>query len=120
MADLKISLEDIPGLENGSYVIIEGKVGTTGGPVFASRLESAVLSGTTTMILDLSGVTYLNSTAIASLLKLEDQLENGYLGLVSIHPNARVVMNSLGIMGMFNVHVTREEAIAAAHKELGR
>lgn len=119
MADLKIRSEKIPGIENGSYVFVEGKIGTAGAPVFASHLESTVKSGTTTMLLDFTGVTYINSTALASLLRLEDQLENGYLGLVGIQSNVRVVMNSMGIMGLFNVHETREEAVAAAHEELG-
>ena len=118
MAKLKIKVEDIPGLERALYVITEGEIGPAGAPVFAARLEAAVKDGATTMLLDLAGVTYMNSTALASLLKLEDQIHSGYLGLVAVQDNAKIVMDNLGITGLFHVHDTREEAIEAARKEL--
>ena len=118
MAELKIEIEKVEGIENAHYVVLDGEIGPSGAPVFASRLQQVVTSGAMAVILDLSGVTYMNSTALAALIKLEDQLEKGYLGLVGVQTSARIVMDNLGITGLFHVHKTRTEAINAARKSV--
>jgi anti-anti-sigma factor len=119
MADLKITVEDIPGVEGGKYVVIQGEIGPSGAPHFASRLEDLFKDHVTSLLLDLTEVSYMNSSALATLIKLEDRLESGYLGLVGVQSNAKIVMDNLGIGGLFHTHPTRDKAIEAVMESTG-
>jgi anti-anti-sigma factor len=119
MTELKVEVLEVHGLQRCRCVVLEGEIGLQGAPVFARQLESVISEGLDALILDLSGVTYMNSSALAAMLTLEDRLNGGYVALVGVQDKAKVIMDNLGITNLFQVLPTREEAIRSARHHCG-
>ena len=119
MAHMKMDTINIPDFQQCCTVAIEGEVGHAHAHQFVTSLESIVKTGVKAVILDLSDVSYMNSSALAALIKLEDQLQEGFLALVGLQAKNRVVMDHLGITSLFSVFDTREKAMAVAREKVG-
>lgn len=115
----KIEVENIPGLERCRIVILEGEIGSPAAHGFADRLESTIAGGVKALLLDMSLLTFMGSSALAALLTLEDDMQGGFVGIVGLQPKTRVVMNNLGIIGLFHLFDSREEATEAVRQFLG-
>lgn len=75
----------------------------------------AVAEGVRLMLLDLSEVTFMSSSGLRALLLLRKELlaRGGELRLASMKPQVFEVFSLTGFTQIFNIHPTREDALAA-------
>jgi len=111
-------------LHSGKIGIIEVKGSLVGGEE-TDELRSAVADfveqGTKNLIIDLSKVTYLNSTAIGVLVSTHTTFSrsNGKVKMTGINKNINNIFVITKLTLVFDVTETREEAVKALEATLG-
>ncbi|MDF1663549.1 MAG: anti-sigma factor antagonist, partial [Planctomycetota bacterium] len=81
-------------------------------PKFQSTLDEYQKKGIKRLILDMSKISYVNSTGLGSLVKYAEVFENagGGLALLKLPAKVRIVIEMLGLKSFFSVCETLEEA----------
>ncbi len=111
-------------LHSGKIGIIEVKGSLVGGEE-TDELRSAVADfveqGTKNLIIDLSKVTYLNSTAIGVLVSTHTTFSRngGKVKMTGINKNINNIFVITKLTLVFDVTETREEAVKALEATLG-
>jgi anti-sigma B factor antagonist len=100
-----------------AVLCISGDVDLVGSAQIGPGLHAALHPAPSALVLDLSGVTYINSTGLALLLDINQQAEraDADLHLVAAH---RAVLRPITVTGlgvMFRIHATVAGAMAAAN-----
>ena len=107
-----LSEEDADG---GAHVnCVRGEIHVTTAPQFAERLTAAVESGKTAMVLDMSGVEFIDSTGLSVLLnglRLIGQ-RRGRLALVCMNPTVLRLFQITNLDSTFDIFDDRAQAIA--------
>ena len=87
-------------------VVAGGELDMNAAPELKAAINEAIDEGTTTLVVDLSGVTFIDSTAIGVLMATRERLRRsgGALELICGDPN---VLRVLEIVGMEAVVGTR-------------
>ena len=95
---------------------VSGDVDMGHSAAFQQCLSDVMAKRPTHVILDLDGVDYMDSSGIASLVKLNSQAKSAgaALSLVAVHQNVRSILQITRLDGMFSVFGTEQEAIASA------
>lgn len=121
MSDLEISVEKVRGVEGAVLIAVNGEIHATTVIPFQKRVNSAIDSGVSKIILDMEKVKYVNSTGMGYLINLSDTLEakQGALAFANIQPKVMVVFNMLGMERYMKVFTTREQAVQAISTGLG-
>lgn len=111
----------VEGVEHGgdvAVVIAGGEIDYAASPQLKARIAEHVDAGRRRLVLDLSTVTFIDSTAIGVLMgavmKL-DELGGGSVAIVCAEENKRVlrIFEIAGIDSLIDLHGSREQAIAA-------
>ena len=101
--------------ERGAHVIcVRGEIHLTTAPRFSEHLTEAIESGKTAIVLDMSGVEFIDSTGLSVLLnglRLMGQRQ-GRLALVSANPTVLRLFHITGLEGTFDIFGDRDAAIA--------
>jgi stage II sporulation protein AA (anti-sigma F factor antagonist) len=108
-------------LDDGVRVIeIQGELDLSTAPELEGPLEEAVADGSASVLVDLSGCEFIDSTGIALLVRAWQQTAqegNGESGrsfvLCSDSEQVRRVLEITGLELSIPIHRTRDEAIAA-------
>jgi anti-sigma B factor antagonist len=99
----------------GAHVInVRGEIHVSTAPAFSQRLTSAIESGKTAIVLDLSGVEFIDSTGLSVLLnglRRVHQL-NGRLAIVCANPTVLRSFQITKLDSTFDIFSDRESAIA--------
>jgi anti-sigma B factor antagonist len=109
-------------LQDGKIGVIEVKGSLVGGEE-TDELRSAVADfvqqGTTKLIIDLSKVTYLNSTAIGVLVSAHTTFSKnkGHVKVCGINKNINNIFVITKLTLVFDTCETREDAVAGFGKE---
>jgi anti-anti-sigma factor len=76
-------------------------------------LSSLQDDGVLKVVFDMSEVEYANSSAISAFVNSASSLKaaGGYSVLLAMRPNVRNVFETLGLLGLFRIAATREEAL---------
>jgi anti-anti-sigma factor len=84
----------------------------------AAQTHEAMTGGAISVIFDMSGVEYMNSTAIGSLVNGAAAMEGagGKAVLTALRPTMERVLATLGLVGMFHKASTLEEALRILHR----
>lgn len=101
-------------LDARTHVIeIEGQVDLHSAPSLQERTRSVIGQGKIRVIVDLSGVTYIDSTGLGVLVDALKRLRrsNGALSLVVTDYDVERLFESTGLDGMFTLHRSRDEAV---------
>jgi anti-sigma B factor antagonist len=78
------------GAHDGGYLVaVSGELDLASVPELRAALEIAAASGAP-VVLDVSGVTFIDSTALGALLRANDELASGGPGMVTICPSGPV------------------------------
>ena len=105
--------EDDP--EGGAHIVeLQGEIHVTTAPRLAEHLTEAIESGKTAIVLDMSGVEFIDSTGLSVLLnalRLAGQRQ-GRLALVCTNPTVLRLFQITGLAGTFDMFDDRGEAIA--------
>lgn len=105
-----LSVQERDGLP---VVFVEGEIDVATAPPLRERLQEQVAAGHATVVVDLTAVSFLDSTALGVLvgaLKRSRQA-GGSLPLVINEPRILKVFEITGLTEVFPIHPTLDEAV---------
>ena len=101
--------------DSGAHIIcVRGEIHLTSAPRFAEHLTTAIESGRTAIVLDMSGVEFIDSTGLSVLLnglRLVGQ-RGGRLALVCTNPTVLRLFQITHLDDTFDIFGDRAQAIA--------
>jgi anti-sigma B factor antagonist len=110
--DIKVEDAD-PGL---AVLVVGGEVDYEVSPQLKARLMKAIKAGTRRLVLDLTDVSFIDSTAIgviAGVVERLDEVGGGSVAVVSTHEKVMQIFEITGLDNVLTVHPSREDALAA-------
>jgi anti-sigma B factor antagonist len=99
-----------------AILVVGGEVDFEVSPQLKARMMRALKAGRRRLVLDLSDVTFIDSTAIgvlAGMLEKLDETGGGSLSVVCTHQKVLQIFEITGLENLITVHPTREHALAA-------
>ena len=109
-----IEVTEEPFEPSGLVLAVRGELDIATAPALRERLESAIKAGKHRLVIDLHGVDFLDSVALATVVHARKELpEEGRLTL-AVEPGSYVelIFASSGLNKMLDLVETREQAIA--------
>jgi anti-sigma B factor antagonist len=100
-----------------AILVVGGEVDFEVSPQLKARLMRAIKDGSRRLILDLSDVTFIDSTAIGVLAGTVEKLDEsggGSLSVVSNHEKVIQIFEITGLDNLMTIYASRDEALAAA------
>ena len=100
--------------EHTVVIRVAREIHATTAPEFSERLNAAIASGRTRVVLDLTGVEFIDSTGLSVLLnglRLINQ-RHGHLALVCANPTVMRLFQITGLEATFDIFEDRGRAIA--------
>lgn len=101
---------------SGKVISLHGEIDCSNVRDIAEELLRAVSSRSSSLVLDLAGVRYLDSTGIRMLFELADRLDVARQSLVLVVPESSPIRRLLAITRVEDVAVITEQH---AHREVG-
>jgi anti-sigma B factor antagonist len=99
--------------ERTSIVALEGELDLGRAPSLKWALVDAVDAGYKQLVVDLSRVTFMDSTVLGVLVGVNKSLDVGArLAIVCVHANVLKIFELSGMDGSFAIYPTLEEALA--------
>ena len=102
--------------ETIAVITLVGEVDIYSAPHFKEVLLQGIEGGAHTVVVDLSGVTFIDSTALGVLVSGAKRVrpQSGSVELVCKDENIARVFEITGLDRIFGIHSTREEALKVA------
>jgi anti-anti-sigma factor len=99
---------------NICIVSLAGRIDSTNAGDFTTRLSGLISSGEKSILVDFANVLYLTSAAFRALLVATDEAERSAARFVlcSIAGQVRELFEMGGLLDVFTIHSSREEALA--------
>lgn len=96
-------------------VALTGRVDSTNANELMARLGGLISAGEKSIVVDLGTVMYLTSAAFRALLVATDQAERNaaQFALCNLAGHVRELFEMGGMLELFTIHASRQEAIAA-------
>jgi len=109
---------DIASSQSGSHAVVHvaGEIDVYTAPALRERLDQEIERGQHDLVVDLSDVTFMDSTGLGVLvgrLKLI-RVHEGAMRLVCAHDRVLKVFTITGLDKVFEIYPTIDEALAAA------
>ena len=110
---IDFGLNDVDVDERTHVVAPRGEVDAVTAPQLGRRLLSLAEEGKTRLVVDLSNVTFMDSTGIGVLLNAVKQLRQREGGLVLVCPTERILrpFQITGLMDHLRIFGSREQAL---------
>jgi anti-sigma B factor antagonist len=107
--------------EGTSILVVSGDADLHSAPELRERLRMAVDGGATNVVLDLSGVTFIDSTSLGVLLGTMRRLRelDGQMRLVVPRPEVRRIFELTLLDRVFPLDESRDDAVEALAAEAG-
>ena len=102
--------------EDVAILVVGGEVDFEVSPQLKARMTKTIKAGRRRLVLDLSDVTFIDSTAIgviAGAVEKLDEAGGGSLAIVCTHDKVMQIFEITGLDSVITVHPSREEALAA-------
>jgi anti-sigma B factor antagonist len=99
-----------------AVLVVGGEVDYEVSPQLKAHMMRALKAGSRRLILDLTDVTFIDSTAIGVLAGVVDKLDEtggGSLSVVSTHEKVMQIFEITGLDSVITLHPSREDALAA-------
>jgi anti-sigma B factor antagonist len=98
-----------------SVIAVEGEIHVSTAPEFSGILAASLESGHTRLVLDLSGVMFIDSTGLSVLLNTLRRLTRagGAMALVCSNPTVLRLFEITKLDSTFDIHAELEPAVAA-------
>jgi anti-sigma B factor antagonist len=117
MAVLNFDIKSVslPSNEVGKAVFLTGSIDASTNQSFEKRLSDILSSGTTSVMLVLTNVKYINSTGLGTIVKCVDTFreKGGDIKLVGVPTKVIALFEMLGLLALFETHDTIESAVAS-------
>ena len=98
-----------------SLVSVEGELDLFTAPSLKQMLVDALNAGSSRFVVDLSLVTFIDSTTLGVLVGVTRRLDDGVrMAIVCARPNVRKIFEFSGLDGTFAIFPTLDEALAHA------
>jgi len=119
VGELNIKQHDIEGFSAGQRVDLKGAIDGNSLQDLQDFVEQLYEAETEWFIVDMSGIKYVNSTGLGSLVKYADQFKSrgGGMVLFSVPPKVKVIIKMLGLDSFFPIANSLEDALAEARGE---
>ena len=113
---LDVEVESTP---YGALVAIEGELDLATVPRVRAALAAEPVASAGAVVIDLTGVTFMDSTGLATLAGFERELaaHGGRLALACPEGPARLLLDVTGLAEQLALYATRAEAEAAARED---
>ena len=113
----ELSEEDLD--ERTHIIAIAGEIHVSTAPRFSVLLDQALTRGKTAVVLDISGVEFIDSTGLSVLLNGLRRVhrQRGRMALVCANPTVLRLFEITRLDATFDIHPTRDEALSAAREE---
>jgi anti-sigma B factor antagonist len=97
-----------------AIVAVEGEIHVSTAPEFSTRLSAAVEGGRTAVVLDLTGVMFIDSTGLSVLLTALRQITRagGQMAVVCSNPTVLRLFEITRMDTTFEIHAELEPALA--------
>ncbi|HET8952970.1 MAG TPA: STAS domain-containing protein [Solirubrobacteraceae bacterium] len=107
---------DVTPTPYGAIVSITGDLDLATVPRLRAELAVEPVAGAGAVVVDLAGVTFMDSTGLSALLELERDLtaRGGRLAIACPEGAARLLFDVAGVTGQLALYWTRDDAEAAA------
>jgi anti-sigma B factor antagonist len=99
-----------------AILVVGGEVDYEVSPQVKAHMMRALKAGSRRLILDLTEVTFIDSTAIGVLAGVVDKLDEtdgGSLSVVCTHEKVMQIFEITGLDSVITLHPSREDALAA-------
>jgi anti-anti-sigma factor len=96
-------------------VVVTGELDLSNASGLVRQVEAAVRTGRNCVVVDLTGITHMDSTGLAAMIEAHHltQARRGRLALVARSESVRRTIEVRGLDRLFTILPTREEALAA-------
>jgi anti-sigma B factor antagonist len=103
-------------LEHAHLVTASGELDVAAAPQLSAILTMGAASSQSVVVLDMTGATFIDSTALGVVIRAADQLIAAGKGLYIVSPEGPVsrLLELTNLKQHFSVYSDREEAISAA------
>jgi anti-sigma B factor antagonist len=110
-AELDVTVRNQDGT---AVVAVAGEIDVYTSPLLQERLVEVLKDGSSSIVLDLSAVTFLDSTGLGVLITGLKRCRSaeGDLVLVTAQPNVLKVLEITGLNDVFQIHDSVEDALA--------
>lgn len=101
--------------ENGvTIIVLEGRIDSAGAHQLDDALQQVLTGGQYKIILDMAGVTYINSAGLRTLADAltQSRAQDGDLRLVALSPKVERVFKIIGFDKFFASHAAVDDALA--------
>jgi len=105
-------------LDDATHLIaVRGEVHVSTAPEFSERLNEAIATGKTGVVIDMTDVEFIDSTGLSVLLNALRRVtrQQGSLALVVSNPTVLRLFEITRLDSTFDIAATRDEAIARVH-----
>ena len=94
--------------------VLEGRVDSAGASEMDEALQAAAVGGKHRMVLDMAGVSYINSAGLRTLADVltQNRAHEGDVVLVSLNPKVERVFKIIGFDRFFEIYDTVDRAVA--------
>ena len=112
-AGRSVVAEAVPVAQDGYLLVLEGELDLHSGPQLERRVLEALGRGASTIVIDLSGVSFVDSTTIGILMRARKRLAplRGRLLVVCSDQNVLRLFEITALDRMFEIYRTRAEAL---------
>lgn len=110
------SISDAAGSDDATVVDVTGEIDMETGPAFQQGLLSAIGVGKGGLVVDLSRATFMDSSALTSLVNAFDDLRKrggGRLAIVATDTRMRALFDVARLDRDFQIFETRADALAS-------
>jgi anti-sigma B factor antagonist len=110
--ELSVSRQSVGGYP---VVAVSGEVDVYSAPTLKQSITDLLASGASTVVVDLSGVAFLDSTGLGALVEARSATSDagGALPLVCSHERIIKLFTITGLDEVFAIHPTVDEAVAS-------
>ena len=102
-------------IDDGLLVEVEGEINFTSSPAFRAELMSLLQPGLSRLVVDLAGVSYMDSSGVATLVEAMQvqRQKNNKLVLCSLQPRVNGIFHISRLDTVFTIVDDREAAVKA-------
>jgi anti-sigma B factor antagonist len=107
--------------DHAAIMAVDGEIHVSTAPEFSELLNDAVQQGRTRLVLDLTGVTFIDSTGLSVLLTALRRVAraDGRMALVCSNPTVLRLFEITHLDSTFDIHAELEPALAAIQDAAG-
>ena len=107
--------------DRATILAVEGEIHVSTAPEFSAMLSATVDGGRTSLVLDLTGVMFIDSTGLSVLLNALRQVTHagGQMAVVCSNPTVLRLFEITRLDTTFDIHAELEPALAAVQAAAG-